>query len=162
MKFYIATSLDNAAIHKRLTALLVNAGHELTYDWTAHGSVQSEPEERRAEVAEAEILGVEKAEILIVYLPGGRGTHTELGVGLGAPLRDGYGAPVRDGYGGSERRKIVICGETPDALLGGGGGAGGTCVFYHFASEHVFGDLVDIATKILALMTPKPKARRGE
>ena len=44
-----------------------------------HGSVKEEGEERLEEVAEKEIEGIRQAEIVIVLLPGGRGTHAELG-----------------------------------------------------------------------------------
>lgn len=83
-KVYIASSLENAAAVRRLRDLLVWQGHTVTYDWTEHGSVQSEGPERIAAVAAAEEAGVRAAELLIALLPGGRGTHVEIGIALGA------------------------------------------------------------------------------
>jgi nucleoside 2-deoxyribosyltransferase len=82
MKVYIATGLEFAATQNRVRDALMAAGHEITYDWSAHGSVQSEGEKRIAEVAELEMGGVRDADVVIVLLPGGRGTHTELGMAI--------------------------------------------------------------------------------
>lgn len=79
MKFYIASKLENAEMVKSLARVLKAYQWEHTYDWTTHGSVQNEGESRITEVAESEIFGVETADIVIVLLPGGRGTHAELG-----------------------------------------------------------------------------------
>lgn len=79
MKFYIASKLENAEEVKKLAAVLKAYNWEQTYDWTVHGSVQHEGEQRIAEVAENELRGIRDADIVIVLLPGGRGTHAELG-----------------------------------------------------------------------------------
>jgi nucleoside 2-deoxyribosyltransferase len=82
-RFYIATRLENAAGHARVRALLEERGHVLTYDWTAHGSVQDQGEARLRQVAQAETSGVVTADAVIVLLPGGCGTHAELGIAIG-------------------------------------------------------------------------------
>lgn len=79
MKFYIASKLENAENVKKLADVLKAHGWVHTYDWTKHGSVQKEGEERIKQVAENEINGVANADVVIVLLPGGRGTHAELG-----------------------------------------------------------------------------------
>lgn len=79
MKFYIASKLENAKKVKRLANVLKASGWEQTYDWTKHGSVQKEGEQRLREVAGCELRGVKDAEVVIVMLPGARGTHAELG-----------------------------------------------------------------------------------
>lgn len=86
-KFYIATYLERHAEHNLVRDRLVAAGHEITYDWTSHGSVKECSEERLTEVAEAELRGVTEADFVVVLLPGGRGTHAEIGaaVALGIP-----------------------------------------------------------------------------
>lgn len=84
MKFYIASKLENAEAVSRVARALKAAGHIHTYDWTVHGSVQDKGEQRIREVAEAEKQGVLDADVVIVILPGGRGTHAELGIALGA------------------------------------------------------------------------------
>ena len=85
MRIYIATSLDNAAEHNKLRDLL-DPRHELTYDWTTHGSVQHEGEDVIRSVAYKEARGVSDADLCVVLLPGGRGTHVELGIAIGAEV----------------------------------------------------------------------------
>lgn len=98
MKYYIASRLENAETVKRVSAVLTAAGHTLTYDWTEHGSVQKENPERITQVAELERTGVYEADIIIIILPGGRGTHVELGLALAQ----------------RHRSEIVICAETDE------------------------------------------------
>lgn len=85
---YIASSLENAEQVRAVRDTLAALGAGLTYDWTEHGSVQDEGPERIAEVARAELRGIYEARLVVVLLPGGRGTHTELGyaLGLGKPV----------------------------------------------------------------------------
>ena len=94
MRVYVASGLKNAEnvklVHRRLREL----GHEVTYDWTTHGSVKHLGTSVMRQVATDEQRGVETAHRLIVLLPppgfetSGRGTHVELGVaiGLGTPV----------------------------------------------------------------------------
>ncbi|EIQ01112.1 Nucleoside 2-deoxyribosyltransferase [Opitutaceae bacterium TAV1] len=84
MKYYIASKLENHAAHNRLRDSLTAIGHTITYDWTHHGAVYRHGLERIREVAKLETLGVLNADVVIVLWPGGRGTHTELGMALGA------------------------------------------------------------------------------
>lgn len=87
-RYYIASSLDNADQVRSLKAKLDAAGWEHTYDWTVHGSVQREGAARLAEVADDETDGVLCADVVIVLLPGGRGTHTELGMAVAMAALD--------------------------------------------------------------------------
>ena len=57
-------------------------GHDISYDWTLHGSVKSTSKERLREVATLELNGVAEADFVVVLLPGGSGTHLELGFAL--------------------------------------------------------------------------------
>lgn len=107
--YYIATSLERADDHRRLSLALNALGWSCTYDWTAHGSVQGQGAARMAEVADAEMRGVIEADVVIVLLPGGRGAHTEMGIAIGA------GVPV------------VVVGDA-DARSGADGRE---CAFYH-------------------------------
>lgn len=88
MRYYIATSLERHLHHNALRDLLEARGHSITYDWTEHGSVKHESQTRIAEVAHLEAMGVHHADFVVVLLPGGRGTHTELGLAIA------YGKPV--------------------------------------------------------------------
>jgi nucleoside 2-deoxyribosyltransferase len=87
MKFYIATSLSRAAAHHTVRDALKQMGHEIAYDWTLHGSVKSVSKERLQEVALLELEGVLNADFVVVLLPGGSGTHLELGFALAKERR---------------------------------------------------------------------------
>lgn len=82
---YIASGLENFEAAKQAIALFRANGWVVTYDWTTHGKLT--PKEHgypvMATTALAEINAVKAADVLVVLMPGGRGTHTELGVALG-------------------------------------------------------------------------------
>lgn len=83
LKYYIATTLNNAHEHRLLSNVIKNNIYsKLTYDWTRHGSVLDDPIERRAFTAFQEVEGVRSADVVIAILPGGRGTHIEIGAAL--------------------------------------------------------------------------------
>ncbi len=82
MKFYIATSLSRAGAHNMIRDSLQALQHEIAYDWTLHGSVKSVSYERLQEVAILELNGVLESDFVVVLLPGGHGTHLELGFAL--------------------------------------------------------------------------------
>ena len=82
MRFYIATGLVNAEHARKAAEVLRRNGHEQTYDWTTHGDIRHEGAERMSEVAFNELRAVRDAELVVALLPGGQGTHTELGVAL--------------------------------------------------------------------------------
>jgi nucleoside 2-deoxyribosyltransferase len=130
VKFYIASRLENAETVKRVAAVLKAAGHIQTYDWTEHGSVQNEGQERITQVAESEKRSVCDADMVIVILPGGRDTHTELGIALGK----GCGL-------------ILICAENDEALQQDER----TCAFYwNYAVTRVVGQMDDWLKEILS------------
>ncbi|HEX4839785.1 MAG TPA: nucleoside 2-deoxyribosyltransferase [Rhabdochlamydiaceae bacterium] len=82
MKYYIATSLSRAPAHRIVKDALTICGYEISYDWTLHGSVKSVSKERLREVAILELEGIAKADFVVVLLPGGGGTHLELGFAI--------------------------------------------------------------------------------
>ncbi len=84
LRFYIATKLERADDHNVVRDALHDIGHRITYDWTVHGSVKNDGVKRIAEVAVLEKQGVLDADYVVVLLPGGRGTHAELGMALAA------------------------------------------------------------------------------
>lgn len=89
LRFYIASTLANAVEVRALAHKLIEEGHIWTYDWTGHGAVfkdtntREENVEIMRETGRKEIEGVTSADVVIVLLPGGKGTHVELGVALG-------------------------------------------------------------------------------
>ena len=107
LKIYVATSLDHAhravAVHKALE----NAGHVITYRWTDHGSVQDQGIARLREVAEAELNGVRDADVLVAILPGGRGTHTEIGIATAVGMYQGHEATFVVQMFGAPSRSVV-------------------------------------------------------
>ena len=80
MKVYIASKLENYRQVQAVRNALRNAGHVITYDWTEHGPAILRGIEFLKEVAENERDGVVSADAVVVLLPGGRGTHAELGM----------------------------------------------------------------------------------
>lgn len=105
LRIYIASGLDNAPAVRRLANALKERGHSITYDWTAHGSVHSvsatakQNELALGSAAHGELNGVTQADAVVVLLPGGRGTHIEMGAALAL------------------RKPIVLC-AAPEVLAG--------------------------------------------
>ena len=115
---YIASGLANASKARDVRRVLENCGWGLTYDWTQHGLIEAKY--IRPLFAVAETNGVRRADVLITVLPGGRGTHTELGIALGLS-------------------KPVILYAPDPGLLEGNHGA---CLFYfHPLVYHVRNDV---------------------
>lgn len=110
--FYVATGLENAPQAREVRDLMKAAGWHHTYDWTVHGSVAGTGVDRIREVAEAEAKGVADADLVIVLLPGGRGTHTELGMARAL-------------------KKPVLIYAPPDRFEKLLGDSRDTCCFYH-------------------------------
>lgn len=110
MKYYIATTLSRAPQHNVVRDELGKLGYELTYDWTTHGSVKHVSTERLQEVAENERRGILAADFVVVLLPGGKGTHVELGLSI------------------ASRKRVFIHSEDPKVFEVGPE----VCAFYHY------------------------------
>jgi len=82
MKYYVATRLENYEAHNQVRDLLNDLGHELTYDWSQHGPVWQAGIPRMREVCLLELGAIRAADFVVGLLPGGRGTHVELGYAL--------------------------------------------------------------------------------
>lgn len=82
MRFYVASSVSNAENAKKIVSIMERNGHELTYDWIADGDIHSSGSDRMGESAFFELRSVIDAELVLVMLPSGADTHTELGVSL--------------------------------------------------------------------------------
>ena len=78
-RFYLSTQKDRNSEAAPLVDALRALGWERTFDW-ADREVSSESE--YADLAVAEITGIRDADLVIVILPGGRGTHVEIGAAL--------------------------------------------------------------------------------
>lgn len=86
--YYIATGLKNADAHAAARKVFeapqadkpqLSSWH-LTYNWTTGGKI--EDDHLRPSIAIAEIEAVKLAWLLLMLVPGGRGTHVELGAAL--------------------------------------------------------------------------------
>lgn len=81
MKFYIASSFANKEKVRYVSEQLIKLGHTQTYDWTINERVSSF--EELAEIGQIEKEAVLGADILIVLLPAGKGSHIEMGIAVG-------------------------------------------------------------------------------
>ena len=84
MIFYIASGLENAANVRKAAEILKSLGHEQSYDWTVHGDVRAQGAQRLLQVAKSESEAIMRSDLVLVLLPGARGTHTELGLAIGS------------------------------------------------------------------------------
>ena len=82
MKFYIASRLENEVRVQELADLLKAWGLEHTHNWTEHGNVRGRGEDMMRVVAVKETCGTLEADLVIVLMPGEKGTHTELGMAI--------------------------------------------------------------------------------
>lgn len=82
MKFYIASSFKNIDNVRKVAQQLKSRGCIQTYDWTVHSGNTTLLE--LAEIGQMEKEAVLHAEVFIIMLPAGKGSHVELGLALGA------------------------------------------------------------------------------
>jgi hypothetical protein len=98
--FYLSTQRDRNAEATPLLEALAARGWKRTFDWA---KLEPASESDYANLAVAEIAGIHDADVVIVILPGGRGTHVEIGAALGmgkpvvlhAPTREKLEEPYR-------------------------------------------------------------------
>jgi nucleoside 2-deoxyribosyltransferase len=129
-QFYLSTRkdrLDEAA--PLLDALNANDWKQ-TFAWTDQNTQPSD----YAEIAKAELAGVREADVVIVLLPGGFGTHVEIGAALALRKPIIIHAP--------DRKTL----ETPYA-----------CVFhYHPLVKLLVSEHLDINTVLASLPNQEP------
>jgi nucleoside 2-deoxyribosyltransferase len=84
-RFYLSTRKDRSAQATALLAALNARGWERTLDWTEQNNGGPDG---YADAALAEIAAIRQAHVLIALLPGGYGTHVEIGaaLALGKPV----------------------------------------------------------------------------
>ncbi|WP_409291899.1 group-specific protein [Peribacillus sp. SCS-37] len=81
MKFYIASSFKNIGLVRKLAGELRAENHIHTYDWTKNSRAASFSELKR--IGEEEKQAVWESDVFILILPGGKGSHIELGMAIG-------------------------------------------------------------------------------
>lgn len=84
-RFFLSTRKDRSTEADELSALLKSHGWERTFAWKGEDGKNAEG---HAAIAIAELQGVRDADVLVVLLPGGYGTHVEIGaaLALGKPV----------------------------------------------------------------------------
>ena len=81
MKFYIGSSLKNSKIVDYFTKELEKGGWEHTYNWSKNIG-KSETVQDLTKYAVLEKKAIMESDVVIIILPGGRGTNVELGMAL--------------------------------------------------------------------------------
>jgi nucleoside 2-deoxyribosyltransferase len=84
-RFFLSTRKARSAEADALSAALKDHGWERTFAWTGEDGAGTDG---LAAVAVKELQGVRDADVLVVLLPGGYGTHVEIGaaLALGKPV----------------------------------------------------------------------------
>lgn len=89
-KFYVASSFKNIDAVHYVTDHLKSKGYIHTYDWTKNAKAKTEKTstfEDLKEIGQLEKNAEVESDLVIVLLPGGKGTHIELGIALGIGKR---------------------------------------------------------------------------
>jgi predicted Rossmann-fold nucleotide-binding protein len=94
MKFYIASSFKNINSVREMADQLKYRGFTHTYDWTINDRASTLVEMK--EIGHKEKEAVMKSDFVIIILPGGKGTHIELGIALGLGKRIYLFSPNED------------------------------------------------------------------
>lgn len=81
MKFYIGSGMKNCDLVNTYANLLKENGWKQTYDWVKNISNDIRKEDM-IKYATLESQGIIDADVVIILLPGGRGSHIELGMAL--------------------------------------------------------------------------------
>ncbi len=95
MKFYIGSGFKNCELVNYYSKRLEENGWKHTYNWTENIS-NDETIEDLIEYSKLEQEGIKDADVVIILLPAGRGTHIELGMALAL------------------NKKIFLCSATED------------------------------------------------
>lgn len=114
MRFYIASGLENIHRVQLVGEKLRSLDHEISYDWTQHGDVRDKGVEMLNTVAGNETFAVIDSGCVLILLPGGRGTHTELGIALAS----------------RSNKRIILWSETGREF----NSDEYTCAFYHHSA----------------------------
>ena len=85
MKFYIASSFSNKDQVRLVSEQLKLNGFIHTYDWTKNEKASKLEDLQK--IGQKEKDAIIDSDIVIVLLPGGKGSHVELGLALGLNKR---------------------------------------------------------------------------
>lgn len=125
-KIYIASSIHNVEMVRAVDKRLVDAGASITYRWHEHGYITDKT--LWPSIAEAEANGVLSADNVLVLLPGGFGTHVEIGIALGSG------------------KKVILYAYNDKAWTDA---SGKICIFHHYPKFVVCESLEDAIRETL-------------
>ena len=80
MNFYVASSFQNKIVVNEVSLLLKQLGWHHTYDWTQSERVTSL--EALQKIGMLEKQAIANSDVVVVILPGGKGSHIELGLAI--------------------------------------------------------------------------------
>lgn len=130
-KFYVASSFRNIDAVNYVTNQLVTKGYVHTYDWTKNAKAREEQTstfEDLIEIGQKEKNAVMESDLVVILLPGGKGTHIELGIAIG------------------QGKKVFL--YSPDGAIDN---FETTSTFYHLPEiEKCYGTLDDLLEKLTA------------
>lgn len=81
MRFYIGSGFKNCELVNKFSEILRKNGWQHTYNWTENINDDVTFEDLIV-YSESEKKGIADADVVIILLPAGRGTHIELGMAL--------------------------------------------------------------------------------
>ena len=125
LKYYIATSFYNKEAYKECRRFFDAAGYELTFDWATYPFI-ADPYVMNT-IAIKEMDAVKAADFTVVLLPGGRGTHAEVGAAIALD------------------KPVFLVAPHPQQLLDS---QGLTCPFYYHPSVQVVSRIENIPQHI--------------
>lgn len=79
---YVGSGVGNLKAARNFMDHLEERGIMISYDWTKHGSVKTFGHNDQVHIALEEVEGVLNADAVAILLPGGKGTHVEIGLAL--------------------------------------------------------------------------------
>ena len=80
MNFYVASSFQNKKVVNEVSLLLKQLGWHHTYDWTQNERVNSLAALQKIGMLEKQAIA--NSDVVVVILPGGKGSHIELGLAI--------------------------------------------------------------------------------
>jgi hypothetical protein len=80
MNFYVASSFQNKVVVRTVSQQLKQLGWHHTYDWTQNERANSHEDLRKIGTLEKQAIA--NSEVVVVLLPGGKGSHIELGLAI--------------------------------------------------------------------------------
>lgn len=100
MKFYVASSFQNLKQVRDVARALTQEGLIHSYDWT-HNERANTLDKLQC-IGEAEKQAVIESDFVVILLPGGKGSHIELGIALGLNKRLYLYSPTDNIYNPAE------------------------------------------------------------